>query len=99
MNEKLSRRDFLASGLMAGTLTLVGAFVGTPSSARAAAVDPNDSIAKSLGYTTASQKSDQKCAGCGLFQGKVGDPQGPCLLFQGRSVSAGGWCKGWAKRP
>jgi hypothetical protein len=98
-NDTLTRRAFLTSGLAAGALTLAAAFVGTPSAAQAAAVDPADPTAKSLDYTTNSPKSDQKCAGCALYQGKAGDPEGPCLLFQGKSVSPGGWCKGWAKKP
>jgi hypothetical protein len=98
-NEKLSRRAFVARGITAGAVTLAGAFVGTSVAARAAAVDPADATAKALEYTTTSQKSGQKCAGCALFQGKSGDSQAPCLLFQGQSVSAGGWCKGWAKKP
>jgi hypothetical protein len=99
MKEDLSRRAFVGRGLAAGALTLVGAFVGTRAAAQSAAVDPADPMAKTLEYTTASPKSDQKCAGCALYQGKAGDPQGPCLLFQGRSVPLGGWCKGWVKKP
>ncbi len=98
-NEKLSRRAFVARGLAAGALTLAGGWGSTAAAAQAAPVDPADSTAIALGFTTTSQKSDQKCAGCALFQGKAGDPQAPCLLFQGRSVPAGGWCKGWAKKP
>jgi hypothetical protein len=98
-NEQLSRRAFVARGLAAGALTLAGALIGPAAAAENAAVDPADPNAKALGYTTNSQKTDQKCAGCGLFQGKAGDSHGPCLLFQGRSVSASGWCMGWAKKP
>lgn len=98
-NKKVSRRAFVTGNLAAGALMLVGALVATPPSAQAADVDPADPTAKSLDYTTTSQKSDQKCAGCALYQGKAGDREGPCLLFQGKSVSAGGWCKGWAKKP
>ncbi len=99
VNDSQSRRAFVAGSLAAGALTLAGVFVGTPAAAEAAAVDPADPTAKALGYTTTSQKSDQKCALCGLYQGKAGDLQGPCMLFQGKAVSASGWCKGWVKKP
>ncbi len=99
VNENLSRRAFMGRGLAVGALTLVGAAFGPRAAAQPAAVDPAEPTAKALEYTTASTKSDQKCAGCALYQGKAGDPQGPCLLFQGRPVQMGGWCKGWAKKP
>jgi hypothetical protein len=99
VNEKLSRRTFVGRGLAAGALTLVGAVVGTRAAAPSSPVDPSEPTAKALEYATTSPKSDQNCAGCALYQGKAGDPQGPCLLFQVRPVAAGGWCKGWAKKP
>jgi anaerobic selenocysteine-containing dehydrogenase len=99
LSEQLSRRAFVGRGLAAGALALAGALVRPPAAAETAPVDPSDPNAKALGYTTTSQKADQKCASCGLFKGNAGDSQGPCLLFQGRSVSAGGWCMGWAKKP
>ena len=36
------------------------------------------------------------CANCGLYQGASGSVQGPCQLFPGKQVKAGGWCTGWA---
>jgi hypothetical protein len=97
--EQLSRRTFVRRGLAAGALTLAGTIFGTRAVAQTAPVDPGEPLAKALEYATASPKPDQKCANCGLFQGKAGDPQGPCQLFQGRSVAEGGWCKGWVKKP
>lgn len=36
------------------------------------------------------------CANCALYQGAYGSTQGPCQLFAGRLVKAGGWCTAWA---
>jgi hypothetical protein len=36
------------------------------------------------------------CANCGLYQGANGSSQGPCQLFPGKEVKAGGWCSSWA---
>jgi hypothetical protein len=99
VNERLSRRAFVGRGLAAGVLTLVGAIVVTRADDQPAPVDPAEPVAKNLEYTTTSPKSDQKCTGCALYQGKDGDPHGPCLLFLKRPVAAGGWCKGWVKKP
>lgn len=39
---------------------------------------------------------DSSCANCGLYQGPSGSTQGPCQLFPGKAVKAGGWCSSWA---
>jgi hypothetical protein len=104
MNHKLSRRAFLdrsvtAALLAAGTLVPVaGVTVHTRAFAQSPAVDPADPTAKALEYVTKSPKPDQTCAGCALYQGKAGDSQGPCAIFPGRAVAAGGWCKSWVKK-
>jgi len=36
------------------------------------------------------------CANCALYQGAAGSSQGPCQLFAGKDVKAGGWCSSWA---
>jgi High potential iron-sulfur protein len=36
------------------------------------------------------------CANCALYQGAYGSTQGPCQLFAGKLVKAGGWCTAWA---
>lgn len=35
------------------------------------------------------------CANCALYQGPDGSTQGPCQLFAGKLVKAGGWCSAW----
>jgi hypothetical protein len=36
------------------------------------------------------------CANCALYQGAEGSKQGPCQIFPGKEVKAGGWCTSWA---
>ena len=36
------------------------------------------------------------CANCALYQGAAGSKQGPCQIFPGKDVKAGGWCTSWA---
>lgn len=36
------------------------------------------------------------CANCALYQGADGSARGPCQLFPGKHVKAGGWCSSWA---
>lgn len=67
-------------------------------------VTTDDPTAKALKYVSDSSKSaDAKpgssCATCALYQGAVGSPQGPCLLFPGKAVKSTGWCSSWAKKP
>jgi hypothetical protein len=110
MQKSISRRALVNGALEAASL-VVALRVGiqTASAATLAPLDPNDPIAKSLGYVTdastvdaganPTHKPDQKCANCAQFQGKAGDPQGGCNIFAGKSVAAGGWCRVWAKKP
>ncbi len=44
---------------------------------------------------------DQNCANCSLYtkQGMIdGKEAGKCLMIQGGSVAATGWCASWAKK-
>ncbi|MCC5865544.1 MAG: high-potential iron-sulfur protein [Wenzhouxiangella sp.] len=38
------------------------------------------------------------CSNCALYSGREGDEWGPCSLFPGKAVNAGGWCTAWAPR-
>ena len=46
-----------------------------------------------------THSSDQKCAGCALFQYRTGDVWAGCILFAPKQVAATGWCNQWFKRP
>ena len=100
-----SRRTFMfriaaASALLAAPV----ARAQTP----APSLDESDPQAIALGYKQDTNKVDarkypnhqasQDCANCQLFQGKPKDPTGPCPLFAGKQVAAGGWCSAWNKK-
>ncbi len=110
MQRKISRRDLMKSSLAAGALAPALGLIGTE--ARAAALtplDPNDPMAKALGFTTDAAKVDakthptyksgQRCANCAQYQGKATEATAGCTIFAGHSVPAAGWCSVWAQRP
>jgi hypothetical protein len=112
MQNKISRRALVKSGLLAGALVPALGLIGNTAAAAGAdlpALDPADPTAKALGYVSdttkvdaaanPTHKADQKCSTCAQFQGKAGDARGGCNIFAGKSVAAGGWCKVWAKKP
>jgi hypothetical protein len=95
-----TRRDFIkltVTGLAAATLA-------SGASAEAQMLSEEDPTAKALKYvadaTKATARTDQAatCANCLQFKGVPGAADGPCGLFPGKSVSAGGWCSAWAKK-
>ncbi|MCX6126674.1 MAG: high-potential iron-sulfur protein, partial [Proteobacteria bacterium] len=75
-------------------------------------VPETDPTAKALKYVSDATKAnrtdrsgvkgkDQNCAGCSLYtkQGTIdGKEAGKCLMIQGGSVTAIGWCGSWAKK-
>ena len=74
--------------------------------ARAAdAVSETDSQAVALGYKADATKAEKRpnaaatCSSCNFYSGKAGDATGPCAIFQGKLVSANGWCTSWVKKP
>lgn len=90
---KLNRRRLLKGLAALPAVALVG-FHGKVS---AEMVSVDDSTAKTLQYTEKSSTDGQTCANCGLYQG--GDAAtGPCPIFGGKDVVAGGWCKSWVAK-
>ncbi|HRD49382.1 MAG TPA: high-potential iron-sulfur protein [Candidatus Contendobacter sp.] len=99
-----SRRRFIkltAIGLAAAP------FANVLLSGSAEAADPiseTDPQATALGYkadaTKAEKRKDatQLCSNCNFYSAKAGDASGPCVLFQGKLVTANGWCTAWAKK-
>lgn len=100
-----SRRYFIkliAIGLAAAPFA--NALLG--GTARAAdAVSETDPLAVAMKYkadaTKATERKDATatCSGCVHYSGKGGDATGPCAIFQGKLVSANGWCTAWVKKP
>lgn len=60
----------------------------------------SDPVAKAVKYVedtkTVKEAEGNRCDTCSLYAGKDGAPQGPCQIFKGKSVKAGGWCTAWA---
>lgn len=74
----------------------------------AAMVDESSPQAGSLGYVADAGRVDRarfttyvpgsQCSNCALYQGTAGASAGPCPIFAGQRVAAGGWCSTWAKK-
>ncbi len=110
MQRKISRRDLMKNSLVAGALApALGLVVTDAKAAALTPLDPNDPMAKALGYVTDASKVEakthptykagQRCATCAQYQGKPTEPTAGCTIFAGHSVVAGGWCSVWAQRP
>jgi hypothetical protein len=110
MSKTFPRRTLIKAVLMGGAaLPLAAHFAQDAQAASLPLVDPNDPVAKSLGYGVDTNKVDaaanpthkptQKCGNCLQYQGKAGDKQAACNLFPGKEVLTGGWCKVWAQKP
>jgi hypothetical protein len=110
MDKTFSRRAIVKGGLIAGAVIPALGLVGNSAfAADLTPLDPNDPVAKSLGFVNDSTKVDakanpthtaaQKCGTCAQFGGKPGEARGPCNVFVGHTVPQGGWCKVWAKKP
>ncbi len=67
-------------------------------------VAETDPMAAALGYKADATKADKRtdttalCSNCTHYTGKPGEASGPCALFQGKLVSANGWCSAWLKK-
>ncbi len=100
---RCNRREFLlktAAGMTIpfATLTISRVALGSEK------LSEGDSLAVSLGYKRNAEQAvhDQyaagrTCNGCAFYQGEDG-AEGPCLIFGGKLVSAGGWCASWRSR-
>jgi hypothetical protein len=110
MQNKMTRRSIVKSGLIAGTLVpAFGLIGGTAGAAGLTPLDANDPTAKALGFVADASKVDassnptfkpaQKCSTCAQFLGKAGEATAGCNIFAGHTVPAGGWCKVWAAKP
>src|SRR5215472_17048161 len=68
-----------------------GAALLDAASPEARAVKYVEDAARASGATPGSS-----CANCALYQGAEGSKRGPCQIFPGKEVRAGGWCSSWA---
>jgi len=99
-----SRRGLLARIVLgAALLPLARAPAEKARAADLPLVAADDPVGKALKYVTDVSKSTDakpgsKCANCKLYQGAANAAQGPCLLFPGKAVTAGGWCASWTAK-
>lgn len=98
-----------------GVLTLRPIPANAQAAKKLPLVGENEPMAKTLGYHADASKVDVKkwpkragaegknqfCNNCTLFNGAkpTTEKEGPCALFAGKAVAAGGWCNSWAKNP
>ena len=110
MQQKISRRTLIKSGLIAGAcVPALGLLANEASAAGLTPLSPTDPTAVALGFATDTAKVDakkfpthaatQKCATCAQYLGKPSDARGGCNIFAGHTVPAGGWCSAWAQKP
>jgi hypothetical protein len=107
-NDKISRRSLLKGALAGIAAVPAASLVARDANAAAAALTEADPQAKSLGYHLDATKVDAKanptykpgqhCANCIQFTGKA-PADGPCNIFPGKTVKAGGWCRVWVLKP
>lgn len=89
-------------------LQALAALLPTAALAQDKRVNESDPQAQTLGYhhdATQVDKSKFKtyepghtCSGCRFFKGAAGQAWGPCDIFAGKQVNAGGWCSAWVKK-
>jgi hypothetical protein len=71
-------------------------------------ISTDDPAARAVGFSLDASKVDrarypehlkgQVCRKCVQFKGGPTDPWGPCMVFAGKQVPAGGWCTSFAAR-
>ncbi len=109
MNEQnFTRRTFCK--LTVGTVVAAPIVNSTIASAggHLPKIEESDPQAMALGYLHdatavdgskhANYADGQVCSNCVLYQGKEGDDWGPCGVFPGKEVAAGGWCTAYNKK-
>jgi hypothetical protein len=101
MNKNLSRRHLLRNLTVAVPLLPLAAPLRIALAADAPMLSPDAKEAKAVKYVEDASKAQgaikgSTCANCALYQGHAGAAVGPCQIFPGKSVTAGGWCSSWA---
>ncbi|GAB4182731.1 MAG: hypothetical protein Tsb002_04400 [Wenzhouxiangellaceae bacterium] len=110
MSAAYTRRRFVNLVLLTGAGAALAPLL-TAQAADLPLISEDDPTAKALGYHHDANAVDVKqyprsasvdgvkplCSNCALYQGD--DSQGPCSIFPGKAVKAGGWCNAWAPKP
>jgi hypothetical protein len=61
-------------------------------------LSPDDPTATTLEYTHVSPDTAKRCAKCQFYTGAADSEWGPCVIFPGKLVNAGGLCKFWHQK-
>lgn len=100
-SESLSRRRLLGRVLALSLTPVALKTLPAALAADAPLLSVSAPEAQAVKYVEDAKKANgatpgSNCANCALYQGAYGSTQGPCQLFAGRLVKAGGWCTAWA---
>jgi len=100
MTDKNRRKFVTMVGASAAAIPLTALVSALPSHAdgHLPMVDPESAQATALQYMEASDKPEQNCSNCTLYQGKAGGKAGPCPLFPGNEVTSTGWCSAYVPK-
>jgi hypothetical protein len=96
-----ARRRLLQRLALALPLAALGMQPRARAAAAAALLDAGSPEARAVKYVEDAARASgatpgSSCANCALYQGAEGSKQGPCQIFPGKEVKAGGWCTSWA---
>ena len=100
-----SRRRFVAGvSALIGGLSVISLRPRKADADEPPHLSPKDPVAAALSYTEDASTTTapthlpgSACANCNFFQGGTA-AFGPCQVFQGKTVSAKGWCAGYLKK-
>lgn len=100
------RRRFLKlAGGVAAAAVVLGALPRRAWAALPHLSAAKNATAKAMSYVEDNTKAPsphkpgQDCSKCVHFQGKAGQPYGPCAIFPGFDVNAKGWCTAFTPKP
>lgn len=111
MENGINRRTFMRNALGTAALVSVGQMAINSSviASDLPLVAAGDPMGAALGYVDDAANADsakytkyeagQECSKCIFFTGAEGDAIGPCSVFPGKAVKAGGWCSTWTVKP
>jgi hypothetical protein len=107
VGSECNRRLFLIRSGVALGAGAVALALGQRAIAADPLLSPSDPAAQKMHYTDDASKVDRgsnptytagsKCATCSMYRGGS-SATGGCALFPGKSVSANGWCLGYAQQ-
>jgi len=61
-------------------------------------IPANESLLRGVQYVAQTEKPDQRCGNCVLYQPR-GEARGKCALFQQGVVPEEAWCLSWSPKP